>query len=359
MTKIRVASWPGYGATHNPFMHLFLGGLERAGCDIISVDQIEDFPDDAPDIVLLHWAERVFSESKSKWQMIRKIRHLLGAIARLPETTKIVWLVHNLEPHDARPLQRVIWPHYLRRLIKHVDGILTLSPGTVGQVQGAQPAFQTKPALGVWHPAYTDATISQRQRENERARHGWSTTDRVLGYCGQIRPYKGVEELLATFRESSAPDLRLLIAGRPGGPAFADQLRQLRGSDQRVTLDLRNLSSEEFRDALGVCDMVVAPFRNYLHSGSLMHAISAERPVLTPETPFASSLQDLLGPEWVNTYNTSLTARMLDDSKLLDPVQPGPDLTDCDAHVVGKQVTRFFADLLTNRIGADIRPGSN
>ena len=54
---------------------------------------------------------------------------------------------------------------------------------------------------------------------------------------------------------------------------------------------------------------MVAPFRRYLHSGSIVHALSAGRPVLTPATPFATSLAAELGrPDWLQTYAGPLTA---------------------------------------------------
>jgi hypothetical protein len=57
---------------------------------------------------------------------------------------------------------------------------------------------------------------------------------------------------------------------------------------------------------------VVAPFRRYLHSGSIVHALSAGRPVLTPATPFASSLAGELGrPDWLQTYEGGLTPATL------------------------------------------------
>ena len=54
---------------------------------------------------------------------------------------------------------------------------------------------------------------------------------------------------------------------------------------------------------------MVAPFRHYLHSGSIVHALSAGRPVLTPATPFALSLAAELGrPDWLQTYAGPLDA---------------------------------------------------
>lgn len=345
MKRLRVASWPGHGATHNPFIHVFLKGLEDAGCDVVSLETVEACAGQAPDILLLHWAERIFGESRSRWQALTKIRSLLKSLAARPAETRVVWLVHNIAPHDARPLQRLVWPHYVRALARQVDGFMTLSPGTVDQVRAALSALAAKPAVGLWHPAYPDADLPPDERAAARAAFGWTDAQHVLGYCGQIRPYKGVEELLVRFRKTTRSDLRLLLAGRPGTAGFTDWLRNVAASDPRIVLRLEDLPPAGFRAALGSCNTVVAPFRDYLHSGSIVHALSAARPVLTPATPFARSLQGLLGTDWVRTYAGPLTPAVLEAQAELPAGPGGPDLSDLEAAKVGREAARFFRDL--------------
>ena len=57
---------------------------------------------------------------------------------------------------------------------------------------------------------------------------GSGVTDRVFLFLGQIRRYKGVEDLLAVFRQLDAPDARLIVAGRPtaSGPGSGSRTRQ-------------------------------------------------------------------------------------------------------------------------------------
>lgn len=355
MKRLQVASWPGYGATHNPFIHVFLKGLEDAGCDVVSLETVEACAGQTSDILLLHWAERIFGESRSRWQALTKIRSLLKSLAARPAQTRVVWLVHNIAPHDARPLQRLIWPHYARALARQVDGFITLSPGTVDQVRAALPALAAKPTVGLWHPAYPDADLPPDARVAARAALGWTEAQHVLGYCGQIRPYKGVEELLVTFRKTTRPDLRLLLAGRPGTVGFADWLRRVAADDSRIVLRLEDLSPAAFRAALVSCNTVVAPLRDYLHSGSIIHALSAARPVLTPATPFADSLRDLLGPDWVRTHDGPLTPSLLEAQVGLPTGLAGPDLSAMAAAKVGRAAAGFFRDLAQS--GAVLRPG--
>src|SRR5690606_4502061 len=99
----------------------------------------------------------------------------------------------------------------------------------------------------------------------------------------------------------------------------------------------------DFRAALGACDVVAAPLRTYLHSGSIVHALSAGRPVLTPATPFSESYRGLLGADWVRTYDTALTPDLL--VRQAPPPASPPDLSALSAQAVGAMAAAFFGRL--------------
>ena len=57
---------------------LFLDGLKAAGCRVTGADRIADIEaivasTDPPDILLVHWAERVFAEFVNRWQAMAGI----------------------------------------------------------------------------------------------------------------------------------------------------------------------------------------------------------------------------------------------------------------------------------------------
>lgn len=347
---LNVASWPGKGDTHNPFINIFLDGLEANGCRVKNLETVEALAEatkGGTDILLLHWAERVFGESRSRWQILIKMWRLLSAVGNAHSSTRVVWVVHNLAPHDARRFQKLVWPIYIRALARKVDAFLTLAPGTVAQVRAGLPQLAAKPGHGAWHPAYPDAELSPDERRAARMKLGFTPKNRVLGYCGQIRPYKGVEDLLDTFIQTTAPHLRLLLCGRPqyGRPeteAFLLMLKEKAKRDHRVVVWFDDLTPAEYRAALGACDVIVAPFRSYLHSGSIIHALSAKRPVLTPATPFANSLEVLLGTEWVRQYEFELSPDILTDQKKASGTI---DLSSLSSSVVGEDVLLFLRRL--------------
>ena len=343
--RLRVASWPGYAVRHNPFMHIFLDGLKAAGCDIVSTETVEDCTRASADILLLHWPERVYSEAHNGLAALGKIRHLLTALANRPRNMRVIWLVHNLSPHDAGLSTRLVWPVYMRLLFRQLDGFMTLSPGTVDQVRAAFPALNKLPTIGLWHPVYPNTILPVAARSAARARLGVSSAQRVLGYCGQIRPYKGVEDLITAFRKVPDAHLRLFLAGKPVSAAFAATLRTMAEGDPRIHLRLEDLSADDFRTTLGVCDIIVAPLRRYLHSGSIVHALSAARPVLTPETPFSTSLREVLGPDWVHIYQGRIMPDHLKAIVARTLVQENPSLQVMQGEQVGNRATEFFRSL--------------
>jgi glycosyltransferase involved in cell wall biosynthesis len=196
----------------------------------------------------------------------------------------------------------------------------------------------------LWHPAYPGEALTPTARAIARAGFGWTGDERVYGYCGQIRPYKGVEDLITAFMELVDQNARLLIAGRPQNASLAETLRSLSRSDPRIHLALEDLTPEEFRSSLGACDLVVAPFRDYLHSGSIVHALSAGRPVLTPATPYATSLAAKLGaPDWLQTYTGPLTPDILAASTAPESTL---DLAPLAPSATARRLRRFLEALI-------------
>ena len=261
---------------------------------------------------------------------------------------RLVWMVHNIAPHDARPFQRLVWPAYTAALARRADGFLTLAPGTVDQVRCVLPGLAAKPALGLWHPAYPNAGLAAVEQAEARRSLGFSPGELVLGYCGQISPYKGLEELVAAFGRAPTARLRLLLAGlprrdRPRADALFGVIESAARADPRIVLRLEDLTPAAFRDSLGACDVVVAPLRHYLHSGSIVHALSAGRPVLTPATPFSKSYQGLLGADWVRLYDGPLSTGFADQSAACAGSAGRPLGTRSPA--VGAAAAAFLRDL--------------
>ena len=224
--------------------------------------------------------------------------------------TRVVWMVHNLHPHEVRH------PRLLRAyrwgVNRLVDGTVNLSHAGADDVRATYPVLARRPAFVVPHAEYTGAYPPMPDREAERARLGVPPESPLLLFFGQIRAYKGTHELLDAFAGWARPDARLIVAGRPSGDAIRDELTAVAARDPRIDLRPGFVDHDEVPALFAPCDLVVLPYRRILNSGAALLALSLARPVLVPASPQFAELGRGVGPGWVLEYDGPLTAAALD-----------------------------------------------
>lgn len=116
-------------------------------------------------------------------------------------------------------------------------------------------------------------------RERARAELGIDADTPVTLLFGQLRPDKGLGDLLAAVMR--VPRLHLLIGGEENGAlaAAADQLRSP-GLTGRVTIRQGFLSMPEAAQLFAATDTVALPYRVASQSGVLLLAYGFRRPVI-------------------------------------------------------------------------------
>jgi glycosyltransferase involved in cell wall biosynthesis len=122
-----------------------------------------------------------------------------------------------------------------------------------------------------WYP---DAT----SQSEARSHFNIPDSEYVYLYFGAIRSYKGLENLLQTFK--TLPSGRLIIAGKPHDSVIEWLLRQWAGKDPRISLHLSFIPDEKVTSFFECADSVVLPFSDVLTSGSVILALSMGRPVI-------------------------------------------------------------------------------
>lgn len=337
-----VGSWPGPSFGTNDFVREYARSLEAAGCLVVDVSDPAHIREPI-DVLHIHWPEQWMWQGGSALRQAARIMRGLRAIARLRRRgTRIVWMVHNLRPHEARGARNLLWRPIAHILPRLVDGIMTLSPGTIPLVIASFPALAEKPAVGLWHPPYrNDAPC----REEARHAIGIPSRARVLAMLGFLRPYKGIDALVTAFQALKGPEWRLIVAGQCTAD-YASVLRDLVAPDPRITLEIGELSNERLSWLTAAADWIALPFRDYLHSGSMIHALSLGKPVLTPHAPFAADVATLVVDGAVRMYDGALTADILDR---LPDAPPRPDLSSLTPERLGERARGFYEALEDRR----------
>ncbi|SDD56632.1 glycosyltransferase [Auraticoccus monumenti] len=276
------------------------------------------------DVLHLHWPEILV---ESRRPVRRWSRRLLVAalVLRLHLTRSVVVRTkHNL--HRPEGIARV--DHWLLdRLDRLTRVVIRLNDRT--------PVERWQRASTIPHGHYRDWFEGMPHREPVPGR---------LAYVGLVRRYKGVEHLIAAFSSVHDPRLSLHIAGRPSTAQLASEVRSSAGDDRRITLDLRFLDDPDLVEAITGSELVVLPYRHMHNSGTVLAALSLDRPVLVPDNDVNRDLAVEVGDGWVHCYEGELSSEDLIrvTAALRLSSADRPDLTGREWDTAGRQHREAF-----------------
>lgn len=131
----------------------------------------------------------------------------------------------------------------------------------------------------------TDLTPAEAKR-----RLGIGEDEGTILFFGRIRPYKGLEQLLAAFQQLVArrANFRLVIAGEPkrGSEDYLEQINRTIEEDftpGRIIAKIQFIPDEEMELYLKAADVLVLPYKEIFQSGVLFLAYSYGLPVVATD----------------------------------------------------------------------------
>jgi beta-1,4-mannosyltransferase len=313
---LRVAAFPaGRPGLSNPFAALYAGALRDEGA-IVDDLRVASLFRDRYDIVHVHWPEWVL-DARSRRRAVTFLTALAWARRR---GARVVWTVHNLAHHEraaGAPTARWLSDQLWERFFGLVDGYFSLTESGVAAVRDAFPALRSTPAFVVPHGHYRDVYPNVVTQADARAHLGIASGARVCLFFGQLRPYKGVLELVRAFQGVEAPDAVLVIAGRPVSEELAREVVDTAASDQRIRVNLGLVPIDEVQHYVNAADVVALPYAETFNSGAALLALSFNRPIVAPASGSFPELARAIGDGWITTYRGPLTREVI--SRALTP----------------------------------------
>ena len=253
-----------------------------------------------PDAVHLHFLGFFISRTQYQTALVplvfgfRLVVELL--VARLLGV-RVVWTVHDLVHHEATyPRIEKAYRHVVARLcnriLVHCDTAGELIREEYRLPDRISNRIRTVPH-GNYLPRYPDELSAERARE----RLNVDPETRTFLFFGHIRPYKNVEGLIETFKRIDAPNAELLVVGNPFDDRIGSRIRSLAAEDDRVRTVLEFVPDEDVQLYMRAADVVVLPFafESALTSGSVILAMTFERPVIAPRFGCTAELLDASG----------------------------------------------------------------
>jgi glycosyltransferase involved in cell wall biosynthesis len=270
--------------------------LSRHGVDVTEGGLLKDYPTRGrgcgaqPDLLHLHWMP-TFGRGAAGW---RRLPSFLAHVARLRVGGhRFVWTAHNLYHGEAvwrtaDRLATVLATPFFSRIIVH-------APTAEKLVRREFCVFSKEKIAVVPHGNYVGSYPDDVNRTEARARMGIPADAFVFVFLGHIRPYKGVEQLIDAFEETSARDARLVIAGKPLDEATVPSLRTRVRSEGRVIFHDGFVPDERVQDYLRAADVMVVPYLQGLTSGAVVLGMSFGLPCIAADVGCVPDMLDAEG----------------------------------------------------------------
>ena len=240
-----------------------------------------------PRILHLHFFDELTQHSSAAQAAARSIAFLALLAALRARGVRQVWTAHNLQPHETR---HSAWAARVYRAVARSSAAIIAhshaARSLLEERYGPLPHCTVIP-----HGNYIGAYGPPRAQAASRAALGLPATGRVTLALGALRPYKGLEDLLAAFSQLPAEERgTLLIAGAAKDRAYASALEQQATGIAGARVQAQFVPDDALATYFGAADLVALPYRRMLTSGALLAALSYSRPVLAPALPPVAEL---------------------------------------------------------------------
>lgn len=337
---LRVLAFPKNNGT--PFLRKYVEVLEDEGA------MLDEFSFGRAlrrryDVFHLHWPDSHLLTG-SWWRAVGKHARLALLMLYLrARGTRIVWMIHNLQAHEQDHwLSSWLFPRWFPQLCTHV---IALTGNGLAAARARYPALRRKHAAVIPHGHYRDEYPVRHSRAEGRRLLELAQDRFTLLFFGNIRRYKNVPSLIEAFRALPGGDLQLVIAGQPGVGIEAAEIATLARCDERIRLHLEFVPEAQVPVLLGAADLVVLPFDSVLNSGSVLLALSLNRPVLAPRLGALPEIQGAVSPRWLHLYDGPLTAEQLGNARVALhglSEQDRPDLSAFDWTSIAAQTLDLY-----------------
>ena len=347
-----LAAYPSY--TANPYQDLLYGAASVEGFATVrmprwrQLSELLALQDGGLSTVLhLHWLQPVLrdagSEADARARVARFAEDLDTYRAR---GGRLVWTVHNVLPHEMRFEAAEI--DLCVAVAERADVIHVLVERTPELVA---PYYELprERVLHVPHPSYQGVYPDHVSRDDARRELGLMPDEFVVAAVGDIRPYKGLDDLLDAWQDVPTDrPRRLLIAGAPlRDQRDAQAIVERAGVAPRVQVDARRIPPEELQVIFRAADVMILPYRRALNSGALLLALTFGVPVIVPE---AAGFAEIVDPSFARTFRAG------DRASLADVLTRAPELaTEEAAQSALRAAARYEPRAMSERFVRELR----
>jgi glycosyltransferase involved in cell wall biosynthesis len=220
---------------------------------------------ESPDVVVLQWWHPI--TALSSWHVARRARKA-GA--------RVVFVCHNAWPHEGFPLAERL----TRLALRTGHSIVALSEPVASELRRLLPEMPVTviphPPFSVLGPTGDSAVNLWRDRIDARP------DAKIVLFFGNVRPYKGLRDLIEAFPTVAASANAMLVVAGTFFESMEDYRARIQelGLGNSVRLFDGYVPNEQVAPLFELSDLVVLPYRSASQSGVIPLAATFRKPVV-------------------------------------------------------------------------------
>jgi hypothetical protein len=187
-----------------------------------------------------------------------------------------------------------------------VDAYVFMTPSSEVEFKRRFPRTEKKPVWHVPHGPYPASATSPQRRSELRQRLSGGADCLLVGFFGDIRPYKNAEALAyLPHQDSIGREVKVVVAGAadPTYDIMEIEATLDRIPHKRLVRIRERLSDQDLTDIIRAVDVVLLPYVRGSNSGFSMLVLSCEQRLLCSALPMFRDLMTDLGPPWVYVFD--------------------------------------------------------
>lgn len=302
---MKVLILPNGRGSGNPYQELLAFALAKQGvkiCWSIKTSFLAIFRSlglyGKSDVVHLHWANPYLLGRNRLFTIIKSFLFILELLVLKFLRIKIVWTIHNIAHHEE-------WHYRLEitfnKIIAQIaDVLIAHSISAKKEILKHYCLSKDSKVVIIPHGHYIGAYANEITKSEARRKLGCRNDDVIFLFFGNIRPYKGIFELLKSFEKMSNEKIFLLLVGEPYNNEIKKRIMEISSKNNKVKPIFGFIPPEDIQIFMNASDIVVLPYKEILNSGALLLAMSFGKPVIAPKL---GSIPDILDNQGGFLYN--------------------------------------------------------
>lgn len=219
-----------------------------------------------PDIILIQWWHPYFAPC-------------YFVLARLLRRFRIIFICHNVLPHERFPLDK----QFTKIALRQGKAFIVQSRTDGEALKEIIPNAVFKQTV---HPTYNAFKFEGMSEKNARKKLGIGDTQKVLLFFGFVREYKGLRHLIKAMPDVIAQikDIKLLIVGDfdQDKDSYLDLIKMC-NLQSYVEIADGYIPDREVEKYFAACDLVVLPYESATQSGIVQIAYGFGKPVIVTD----------------------------------------------------------------------------